>query len=396
MESCKNQATEWLSQPWSTINQLKMIIGRTISFLSLRRRASTAAAMKTAKPKLEIGSLSGAAAAASGKMPPQRPVLTPLQKRVSPFDARPAWPLSESTSFPAQFSLPANQLQDRLGKDLRVAAGLFGGNYLLWRGQVMPKLAAFYQEHPKCLVTGQRGIGKSAVVLQMFASLQRSCQEDNLLFLYAPNASKWTTGFFAYYPTATGEYEQPELALEMLQLLLLSNPNKQLPFTADELKEASKDPLSSALPLYTRVREQLKASGRKLAVFADEVNGLIDEHSLTGYNDTEGKPLPLRVFPLCRDFIASADHFIGALTCSNPLLPKIPISSPATSLPSFQIPKYSDLEIREVLQMYKKLGHCGASSAVDDQFVAMKAFLSGRNGRLLFKSCEYDAVYSIN
>ncbi len=367
------------------------MIGRRV-ILFLQRHASTA--VKT-KPKIDasaaVNSSSSATPAATGKMPPQRPVLTPIQKRQSPFEAQQLPFLSTdsvASNFPSQVSLPVAQLHNKLSKDLKVAADLFGANYLVWRGELMSKLAIFYGDHQSFLLSGQRGVGKSAILMQIFAALQQTGGDDLLLF--APDSDKWTTGYFAYYPTANGEFEQPELALEILQLLLWSNPNKkELPVTAEEIKEASKDPLSLALPLYSRVMTEIKASGRKLTILADEVNGLVDEGSLTGYNDVNGEVLPLRAFPLCRDFIKTGDRFIGALTLSNPLLPK----QPKYSLPEFTIPAYSDAELTSVLQMYRKLGHLASNFAFDDQFVAMKAFLSGRNGRLLFKSCEYDSIY---
>lgn len=380
-------------------NSQVMIRRATISLLKKSRSfASSSAATKTSIKSAADAKSSQAAPSLSHKMPPPRPILTPLQKRTSPFESTPCPNWSTTSTLPTSnsihpFPLPSSQLQSKLSKDLKSAAELFGDNYLVWRSEVMNQLAQASQKSSHLILDGSRGVGKSALLLQLFVSLQETYKnEPNKLLLFAPDAAKWTTGFFSYYPVEnSASFEQPDLALEILKLLLWSNPGKELPFTLEQVKEAAKDPLSLAGPLYNRVFAELKASGKHLTVLVDGVNGLLAEDSKTGYFDPNGQALPLSSFPLCRDFSKQADVFIGALTRSNPLLPSASI--PKSNFASFKVPKYSDSELQSVLEMYKRLGHLTASSGLTEQFVALKAFISGRNARLLFKSCEYDAIY---
>lgn len=372
-----------------------MIRRATISLLKNSRSFASSAAAKSSTKSAADAKASNAAPSLTHKMPPPRPILTPLQKRTSPFEATPCpnWTTttnSQTSNSIHSFPLTSSQLQSKLSKDLKSAAELFGDNYLVWRSDVMNQLAQASQKSSQLILDGSRGVGKSAILLQLFVSLQEAYKnEPNKLLLFAPDASKWTTGFFSYYPVENGNtFEQPDLALEILKLLHLSNPGKEMPFTLEQVKEAAKDPLTLASPLYNRVFAELKSSGKHLTILADGVNGLISEESLTGYFDPNGKALPLASFPLCRDFSKQADVFIGALTRSNPLLPAA--NAPESS---FKIHQYSDAELQTVLEMYKRLGHLTTSTGLTDQFVALKAFVSGRNARLLFKSCEYDAIY---
>ena len=141
------------------------------------------------------------------------------------------------------------------------------------------------------------------------------------------------------------------------------------------------------------MKQLLEDEGKELFIFMDGINGLIDENSLTGYNDKDGTALQLKSLPLCTQFFATQMKgnvkIAGALTHSNPSLPRDHQFPPNSK--TIQIPNYSNEELKRVLQLYSQLGHC--SSNKTDQFVAFKHFVSGGNPRKLYKSCEYDSIY---
>ena len=178
----------------------------------------------------------------------------------------------------------------------------------------------------------------------------------------------------------------------MLRLLVICNKGKAgISGLEGEIGEAQLDAYNRAIPLYQKTINGLIEKGIELTMFLDGVNGLIDENASTSYLDKEGNPLPLKSLPLCSQIYSMKSiKVIGAMTRSNPALPSNS-SSISSSIIQLNVPNYTPDEIKRVLQLYNQLGHC--SSNKSDQFVAFKSFVSGSNGKKLFKSCEYDSIY---
>lgn len=368
------------------------------------------------------------------KMPHPQPVLIPQTSR-STCGSSAIPSLEELFNFaassaesPAVFSVDLGaELEKRLPRSVAGLIDHFGGaNCSILRHKLVEEFAvAFKNDSGPVVLDGPAGSGKSVLLMQLYAALKASNKQQ--LLLYAPNAAKWTTGYFSYYPEESKvndntenthenthententrntrnstrdsvklSYKQPELALEMLQLLTICNPASKLPSgLPNRIDEARRDPFHLAVPLM----EQIFAE-EKLVVLLDGANGLIDANSSTSYLDANGVALPLRAFPLLRNFFLQSRanvKVVAALTNSNSLLPRHPQSpSNCTVLP---VPNYSKTELQAVLNLYKQLGHLSIKSNTGisaDQFVNFKAFVSGSNGRKLFKSCEYDSIYSL-
>lgn len=332
------------------------------------------------------------------KMPQPHPVLTPLARtsadqltadQIPPFEA-----VESCEKIIHRIEL-GNEIQKRLTKGLGEVAEQFSGNLFILRKELMKQVKEALKESDRVLIDGPNGSGKSVLLMQIYSSMKESIKgDDKKLILYAPNVHKWTTGYFAYYPTEQAEYKQPELALEILRLLMICNPVEKLPSgLAEQINEAKLDSYNRALPLYEKIMNEL-LKDKEIYMFLDGVNGLIDENSLTGYNDREGNALPLKSLPLCNEFFSKSGgnkRIIGATTKSNPALPRVTQPTPFKTV---AVPNYSQEELKQTLQLYSQLGHCSPNKS--DQFVAFKAFVSGSNGRKLYKSCEYDSIYYKN
>ena len=365
------------------------------------RFASTAV-----KGKKAVKSGSGASAAGSkaqpttniSKMPQPHPVLTPIT-RSGPLVSDPILPIeklftSDKTAFRIELE---GELQKRLPKTISELAEHFNGNFFVARKKLISEITTVMAESSKVLLNGPNGSGKSILLLQLYASFKESIKSDaKKLSVYLPNAQKWTTGYFPYYPIECDgrvEFKQPELALEILHLISICNQNKVPVGLSAEIAEAQLDTYNRALPLYERVMAQFAEQGQEITMFLDGVNGLVDENSLTGYLDPEGKPLMLKALPLCaKVFTMKNVKTVGALTESNPSLPKL-FQIP-DGFKTVTIPNYSSDDLKQVLQLYNHLGH--TSSNKSDQFIEFKAFVSGSNGRKLYKTCEYDSIYYKN
>lgn len=338
----------------------------------------TGASTTTAPPPVNIS-----------KMPPPQPVLTPLiKKRV--LDA-------EVTAHTIEIS---SELQKRLPRSLLNVSEMLGGNYYIQRGELMDLLKKFVEESGSrsILIDGPSGSGKSVILLQLFVALREDPDVNNLIF-YAPNAAKWTTGHFPYYPTTTStstststepkQYLQPELALEMLNLLYKCNETKLKNSTLlADIGEAAQDPFNRAIPLFDKI---FGDKSKRFTFLIDSANGLLDDAASTGYLDASEQPLRLAAFPLLSsNFRKIPGKFIAATTHSDPALPK---PNKLALEQTLSVKNYSKEEIKSVLDLYSALGHSHPKAANDEQFIGLKAFVSGGNGRKLFKSCEYDAIY---
>lgn len=337
------------------------------------------------------------------KMPQPHPVLTPLARSASDQLSIDHLPAIESIAscdkFIHRIEL-GNELQKRLPKSLAEVAGQFGGNLFILRKKLIEEAYESLKEAEHVIIDGSNGSGKSVLLMQLYASIKN---DPNKLILYAPNVHKWTTGYFAYYPVEQDgkviNYKQPELALEILCLLVVCNPQTKLPAAAaaleQQINEAKLDSYNRAIPLYERTMKEL--SGKEIYMFLDGVNGLIDENSLTGYTDRDGNPIPLKHLPLCHEFFHKSNNnnkqhrIVGALTHSNPALPHV---NPPPKFKTVLVPNYSQEELKQALQLYSQVNHCASNKS--DQFIAFKAFVSGSNGRKLYKSCEYDTIYYKN
>lgn len=327
------------------------------------------------------------------KMPQPHPVLTPLARSTADQASVDLLPKIESIGSSEKYIYRIEldkELQKRLPKGIAEVSDHFGGNIFVLRRELVEKVRAAMTESDKVIIDGPSGSGKSVLLMQMYAAVRESIAADpRKLVLYVPNCHKWTTGYFPYYPeeaAANGSvlYKQPELALEILRLLLLGNGSKMPEGLASKIEEAKLDAYNRALPLYEQTLKELE--GKEMILFLDGVNGLIEGDSLTGYMDREGRPLPLKALPLCSSFMNGfKGTVIGSLTHSNPALPTVEVNT------AINIPTYSNEDLKRILQLYSQLGHCAPNKS--DQFVAFKAFVSGGNGRKLYKSCEYDSIY---
>ena len=336
------------------------------------------------------------------KMPQPHPVITPLARNAADQLSANTLPAIEAIESDDKFIHRielGNDLQKRLTRCLGEVAEHFGDNLFILRKELIKMASDAIKESDRVIIDGSNGSGKSVLLMQIYSATKESIKNDpKKMIIYAPNVNKWTTGYFAYYPIEKDGkiigYKQPELAMEILKLLMICNPVEKLPEDlAEELNEAKLDVYNRAIPLYEKTMKQL-ANEKEIYVFLDGVNGLIDENSLTGYNDREGNALPLKDLPLCSEWFCNKSEgnvrVIGALTRSNPALPLVT----SANFKTVNVPNYSTEELKQVLQLYSQLGHC--SSNKSDQFIAFKAFVSGSNGRKLYKSCEYDSIYYKN
>lgn len=331
------------------------------------------------------------------KMPQPHPVLTPLARTASDQLSIDHLPAIESIAscdkFIHRIEL-GNELQKRLPKSLVEVAGQFGGNLFVLRRKLIEEAYESLKETEFLIIDGSNGSGKSVLLMKLYASIKN---DPNKLILYAPNVHKWTTGYFAYYPVEQEgkviNYKQPELALEILRLLVVCNAEAaKLPAALEQqINEAKLDSYNRAIPLYEKTMKEL--AEKEIYMFFDGVNGLIDENSLTGYTDRNGNAVPLKHLPLCHEFFHKSNNkrrIVGALTHSNPALPHVnPIK-----FKTIRVPNYSQEELKQALQLYSQVNHCASNKS--DQFIAFKAFVSGSNGRKLYKSCEYDSIYYKN
>ena len=353
------------------------------------------------------------------KMPQPQPVLTPLSRTSSNVNDQnsehPLFPsfkelLADSQKHSSSFrvELP-NELLKRLPRTLVEIYEHFKGNFYALRKELLMEAyeASVESEDSAVILSGPEGSGKSVLLLQLYSMMKESFKNDpSKLLMYVPNASKWTLGYFPYYPIENEianelvkeklSFKQPELALEIINLLILGNKEKLSKDYDQEMAEAKLDPYTRAIPLYESIlkRELLSLENRKLFILMDGVNGLIDENLMTKYSDQEGNPLPLKALPICTQFFVKpvrGIRVIGALTQSNPSLPRDHDSLQKNHFKNVNVPNYSIDELKSVLNLYSQLGHC--SNNKSDQFVGMKLFVSGGNGRKLYKSCEYDSIY---
>lgn len=341
------------------------------------------------------------------KMPQPHPVLTPSNRNNKNNLISESIPSIESFKEALANNIAAvvgykieidTELQKRLPRNVSEVCTHFGGNYFILRPELLKSITTAMHENDKIVIDGPNGAGKSIALMQLFASFNESIRNDgNKICLYAPNVHKWTTGYFAYYPqeTTASSFIQPELALEILKLLVVCNKGKSglLGGLEGEIVEAQLDSFNRAIPLYQRTMNNLIEKGIELTMFLDGVNGLIDENSLTAYLDKEGKQVPLSSLPLCSQIYSmNGIKVVGAMTRSNPALPSDPSFPP--SINQLSVPNYCPDDFKRVLQLYSQLGHCSSNNT--DQFFAFKSFVSGSNGRKLFKICEYDSIYYKN
>lgn len=357
------------------------------------------------------------------KMPQPQPVLTPLSRTSSNINDQnsehplfPSFkelsqdPQKQNSSF--RIELP-NELLKRLPRTLVEIYEHFKGNFYALRKELLMKVyeASVESEDSTVILSGPEGSGKSVLLLQLYSMMKESFKNDpSKLLMYVPNASKWTLGYFPYYPIESEHenefieekksFKQPELALEIINLLIIGNKEKLSKDYSEEMAEAKLDPYTRAIPLYESIlkRELLSSENRKLFILMDGVNGLIDENLLTKYSDQEGNPLPLKALPICTQFFVKpvrGIRVIGALTQSNPSLPRdhdlFASAFEENHFKTVNVPNYSIDDLKSVLNLYSQLGHCANNKS--DQFVGMKSFVSGGNGRKLYKSCEYDSIY---
>lgn len=376
-----------------TLNLSRFVIKRNFASNKIALKSKNATNLKKNPSKVPGG------VADISKMPQPHPVLTPLSRSAADqasIELLPKIELIEgSEKYIYRIELD-KELQKRLPKGLAEVSDHFGENVFVLRKDFIEQIRGLMDKPTdnKILIDGPNGAGKSVLLMQMYAAVRDSVLADeNKLVLYVPNVHKWTTGYFPYYPEEVDgiiRYKQPELALEILHLLSIQNSEKMPKGFASKIEEAKLDSYNRAIPLYEQTLGELK--GKELVLFLDGVNGLIEENSLTGYMDREGNPLSLKDLPLSASFFASnfKGKVIGALTHSNPALPTI-AEIIQTGFEVVKVTNYSNEDLKRILQLYSQLGHCTSNKS--DQFVAFKAFVSGSNGRKLYKTCEYDSIY---
>lgn len=253
------------------------------------------------------------------------------------------------------------EFQKLLHGNLADAAKNFGGNVFVLIKDLIRQVRATARKFDRVLIDGAYGAGRSVLLMQTYAGVRESVASDrNKIILYVPNAPEWTSGKYPHNPVMVNgkiEYQQPELALEILRLMLIENGDKMPKGLAEKIEFAKLDVNNRAIPLYEKTLKQL--CDRDFILFMGGVDGLLSPNSLTGYKDVNGNPLPLKDLTLSASlFSGFKGKIIGTLIGSE--------SSATANLNKkdfalVTIPNYSCVDAKRVMQLYIDLGHCSAN-----------------------------------
>lgn len=230
------------------------------------------------------------------------------------------------------------------------------------------------------LLDGPSGIGKSVSLLQIASVLVQAGKP----VLYVPDATKWTDGYYAYYPAVLADgqeaiYEQPELASEILSSLSTAGLPSRSNFSSIDTLEAL---------LHTRTH----------TLIVDQVNAL---YRPTLYRDKDGSPVPvqrMRVLQLFKEAIQSHPNVVAATSYSSPRLRRSQHSRAFFDGSKVDVPLLTNAETTSLLDYYAR--HLGilhpphnVHSPEGEQYVQRKRFLSGNVPLELWRICQLEHIY---
>lgn len=261
----------------------------------------------------------------------------------------------------------------------------------------------------RILVDGPPGSGKSVIGLQvldhLLLSFGRGKNDDDddksLVCCYFPRVSRWTAGYYPYHQSSRqsstpNEYDQPELAIEILKLLKMLNP--QFSSIEQILSDSQLEPKRAVQNFEEALRMISLFKDKKcmVVIVIDEVNALYSP--TTAYRDADSKKISIDRLPvlrLLRDFITNQQHDLLAITSrSNPNLSEL---SPTTTrkdlnCESFQLKDSTVEQVQALLNYYKSLGHVPIPQ-VDYQYSQRIRFLSGGRCSKILPSVNYNFIY---
>jgi len=226
-------------------------------------------------------------------------------------------------------------------------------------------------------VDGPPGSGKSSALLQI-ASALRSQEKGPLLYL--KDLGRWTAGYYPYYHKKGGLYEQPELAREIFQTLLLQNPSlSSLSETITSLEQS----LDRAVPLLQATLAELQ----ELTLIIDDINALYLPE--TAYRSQESKPLSIESLPVLSTIRTLLETTTGrvlvATNRSDPLLQQ-GLSPFLDHVPSTLTKVPMDpLNSKEIALLPSLAGR--------EEMAAYMQFVTGGNGSKLPSAMALSAVF---
>ncbi|PJF20066.1 hypothetical protein PSACC_00106 [Paramicrosporidium saccamoebae] len=202
--------------------------------------------------------------------------------------------------------------------------------------------------------------------------------------------SRWIAGYYPYYlHNQTQEYDQPELALEVLKYASKLNPGLEL---EGALAECSKDPKCARLHL-AELFKRLDNSESRVFIFTDEVNAL---YSPLAYRDVDSKPLQMERMPvlkMLKELIQNPRHKLVAALCNdNPQLSLFDLRSELKASSVETLEYFNDHEVYSVLKYYQSLGHV-SNEPFDSRFARKIRFVSGGCGSKILPAVYYNSVY---
>jgi hypothetical protein len=202
--------------------------------------------------------------------------------------------------------------------------------------------------------------------------------------------SRWIAGYYPYYfNSQTREYEQPELALEILQHVSKLNPGLGLEVAVADCSKDSKNAQSYLAELVQR----LDNSESRVFIFADEINAL---YSPLAYRDIDSRPLQIERMPvlkMLKELIQDPRHKLAAALCNdNPQIGLFDLSSEVKASSVETLEYFNEHEVYSMLKYYQSLGHVSAKP-FDSRFARKIRFVSGGCGNKILSAVYYDSVY---
>ncbi len=209
-----------------------------------------------------------------------------------------------------------------------------------------------------------------------------------------PRLRRWTAGYYPYRQSghAAKLYDQPELALEIIQQILALNPSLHSSLGPDYADSAKANP-ALAPQLLTKCLASIQEQPCILLV--DEINAL---YAPTAYRSVEGEPLGVAHLPVLQTmrsfFERPSEHtlLLGAL-CHDPGLQKFMIPPRALSTTqTTRLDYLSRAEVKSLLAYYHSTGHV-LQDVNSDDFAEKIRFISGGAGDKVLSAATYDGVY---
>ena len=249
-------------------------------------------------------------------------------------------------------------------------------------------------------------------MLQAADILHHEKESKNGIVFYQGSVSKFTQGYYPYYPiNGTDQFEQPELGTELIGDLLSQNPNckdfkVQESVTLNDIYEQCKrNPLDGHRAFLTCLKALKEQRQVPVYVLFDNVNSLF---TMTQYRDPKNELLPVKRMPLLQalsDLVLKPTRSltaIGAMTWSDPLLKRAVLPDPTNLTNTLNrqpctmyVPDMSKQEAGAFLDnLHTPLSYISPTVQVDRTFIEHKHFMTGGNSRLLFESAMYDDLYN--